>query len=696
MKRPNYIVREHNSIALRGRLLSLAVVAPLFLQFCALSQQNKPDPLLRRMDQIAQEQLRRRETALAAIRKIEDAERRKKFVRETILSLLGGLPNYSGPLNSKTTGTIHAEGYTIEKIIFESLPRFYVTANLYRPNQPGRYPGILLQAGHTQEGKPEGQRLAANLALKGFVVFAFDPVGQGEREQTYDRRVDRPLAGWSVPEHIQAGAQSILIGESVARYFVWDAKRALDYLAGRADVDPDRLGAVGCSGGGALTTFIGALDPRLKAVAPACYINSYRLLFAGPNPDSEMSFPGLLSSGLDMADFIELSAPTPWLILATEGDYFTPAGAKMVYDEARGWFDLYGAEDKLRFFVGGGPHGTPIETREEIYKWMIRWLRNGQGDFREHPVKQYSNHELLVTPSGHVDDEPGSRKLYQLILDESRNRKHQGTTAELVTELRKLNVPTDNSPPAVTTSIQSNGPSGQGVQVQFESEPGVQIGGRLSLPGGNGRKPAVLIVSDKTSTSSIPSAASLAERISKKGLVVLELEVRDSPGEGERPFVGNWLTNTRANQIGRNLPAMRAHDILCGIDLLAARNDVDPSSIRAIARGIRGIWLLLAAAVDNRITKLWIDRTPASLRGALENAMNTDLFDAVIPGFALRWDLEDLVKAVGQRKLLWTDPSNWMGHPVALGSPFRYRYVLGDTTDLHEDQENAFVAELIR
>ena len=59
--------------------------------------------------------------------------------------------------------------------------------------------------------------------------------------------------------------------------------------------------------------------------------------------------------------------------------------------------------------------------------------------------------------------------------------------------------------------------------------------------------------------------------------MVLELEPRDAPGEGERPFVGNWLTNARANQIGRNLPAMRAHDILRGIDLLAARTDVDPA-----------------------------------------------------------------------------------------------------------------------
>ena len=165
-------------------------------------------------------------------------------------------------MNAKVTGEIKADGYTIEKVLFQSLPNFYVTADLYRPNQPGRYPAILYQSGHTQEGKPEPQRAAANLALKGFVVLAPDPIGQGEREQTYDPHISGALAGWSVPEHIQSGAESILIGESAARFFIWDAKRGIDYLVSRPDVDPTRLGAAGCSGGGALTTFIGALDPR--------------------------------------------------------------------------------------------------------------------------------------------------------------------------------------------------------------------------------------------------------------------------------------------------------------------------------------------------------------------------------------------------------------------------------------------------
>jgi len=673
-----------------------AAVLSVVRLLCA--QQTTPDPFLRWMDQIAQTQLSRREEVIKGISSAAEAGQRAQSVRQTFLELIGGLPDYNGPLNPRVTGRIQAENYSIEKVIFESVPGFYVTANLYRPAEPGRYPGILLQAGHTQEGKPEGQRLAANLALKGFVVLTFDPVGQGEREQTYDPQVDRPVGGWSVPEHIQAGAQSILIGQSVARYFIWDAKRAIDYLVSRPEVDALRVGAVGCSGGGALTTFIGALDARVKAVAPACFIDSYRLLFTGPDPDSEMSPPGLLSRGLDMADYIEMSAPTPWLILATDGDYFTPAGARIVYEEARRWYGLLGAADKVRFFIGPGPHGTPLETREAMYEWMIRWLKNGQGDFHEQAVHLYTNRELLVTASGRVADEPGSRKLYQLILEEFRARKRQGTIPELSDELRSLNIPTEGRPSEIRVSDESNGPEGRRQHVHFESEPGVEIGGRLYLPRAEGRRPAVLLVTDKTSTYWIPSTGALAERMARAGQVVLELDVRESKsGESEiRPFVGNWITNARANQIGRNLPAMRAHDILRGIDLLAARSDVDSASIRAAARGVKGIWLLLAAAADGRIAKIWLDQTPYSLRAALESSMNTDLFDAVIPDFALRWDLGDLTKAMGKRPVLWTDPANWMGHPVSLGPPFHYRYVIGDETDLHDEQYDTYLKEFLR
>jgi hypothetical protein len=685
-------------------ILLLQTASPLAAQDALLrwkdtqaahSERPAQDPFLNWMNQIAQKELDQREATVGAIGTLGDAQHRQQVVREKLLELMGGLPNYQGPLHARVTGKIQTDAFTIEKINYESLPGFYVTANLYRPNSPGRHPGILLQIGHVQTGKPEDQRLALNFTLKGFVVLAFDPIGQGEREQAYDRQLSASATGWGTMEHLQAEAQSWLLGQGVARYFIWDATRSLDYLAGRPEVDAERLGAVGCSGGGALTTYIGALDPRIKAVASACSTNSFRLMFARPVVNgefhAEMGLPHFLAAGLDTADFVEAAAPKPWLIMATEHDFFTPDAAKLVYDDARRWYGIYGAEDKLSFFVGPGPHGTPLETREHMYEWMIRWLKDGKGDFHDQPVKLYTPFELQVTRTGHVDDEPGSRKLYQIMLDDQRSKRRPRTIAELLTELRRLELPAETSAPEAQVLDETNGATGLVQHIRFETEPGLEIEGKLYLPTStSGRRQAVLLVADRNTSA-------LADQIAKSGRIVLELELRDSPwGYDYRPYIGNWVNNTRADHIGRNLPGMRAHDISRGIDVLAARSDVDPTSIRAAAKGLKGIWLLMAAATDARVGKVWLDRTPYSFQPALENTMNTGLFEAAIPGFALHWKIQDLVKAMGTRQVLWTDPTNWMEKVVFLGPPYHHRYEIGDITDMATAQDDAYLEELLK
>ena len=661
----------------RATSAPLLVVVTLY-PFTAAGQQDSPDPLLRWMDRIAQEHLAQREREVAQIRNITDAARRKQQVRARLLEIIGGLPDYRGPLNARITGRLENKTYTLEKVIFESLPRYYVTGNVYRPSQPGRYPAVLMSAGHTTLGKTENHRMSANLAAKGFVVLAYDPVGLGERMQAYDRRTGRGIAGCCANEHLQAGVQSMLIGQSVARYFIWDSMRAIDYLVSRPDVDPARLGAAGCSGGGCQTTYVAALDPRVKAAAPACFINSLRVLFTGPYPDSEMSLPRFLSSRLDHADFLEITTGTPWLILATEGDFFTHAGVWPVYEEVKRWYRMFEQEDRVQMYMGPGPHGTPLETREQLYAWMIRWLKpDAEVDAREEALPLYPDHELQVTASGQVEDEPGSRWLYEVIRDEFQGLRKPRGVAELRAELRRLGIPSDQRPPAVNT-VDRNGSR---ERLMLESEPGVLIEATLHLPSAAGRKPAVIIVKDR-------SSAAVAEAAVAEGYVALELAPRDSPAANDnRPFLGNWMTNARADSIGRNLAAMRAHDIVRGVDLLCSRNDVDAGAIRAAARKVKGIWLLLAAAMDDRIGKVWLDRTPHSLASAMDRPFNTNLFDALIPGFLLHWDLADLARAVGPRPLLWTDPADWMGHTVPLGAGFRYRYS-GQTDD-------AFIAELL-
>ncbi len=170
--------------------------------------QPQPSPLLRSMNATAQAQLTKREAAIAAIHTKSQAEARQRNVRAKILELIGGLPTSRGPLHARVTGRLTNAIYSLEKVIFESLPHYYVTANLYLPagGGAGKRPAVLLSAGHSQAGKTENHRIAASLASKGFVTLTYDPLGLGERKQTFDARIGRSIAGCCANEHLQAGA----------------------------------------------------------------------------------------------------------------------------------------------------------------------------------------------------------------------------------------------------------------------------------------------------------------------------------------------------------------------------------------------------------------------------------------------------------------------------------------------------------
>jgi len=603
------------------------------------------DQFLQWMNRIAQQQLDAREAAVARIRTPAEAKARQAAVRAKILDLIGGLPDYDGPLNARVTGKLERPRYIVEKVIFESLPQFYVTGNLYRPKAAGRYPGVLLPLGHWDQGKPAVQRIAANLAMKGFVVLAYDPVGQGERLQAYDRRTRASLAGGSTDQHFQAGAQAILAGENFARYRIWDAKRALDYLVSRPEVDAGKIGCTGCSGGGTVTTYISALDPRITVAAPACYINTWRLLFAGPTGDSEQSFPNFLAQGLDVMDYIELFAPKPWLIGSTVADFFPIEGARYAYEEAQKWYRIFGAQEKAGWVIGPGGHGTPRQEREAIYEWFIRWLKDGRGDPREEDVQMATDFDLFASETGQV----GGRQMFEVIRDSMRRRSAPGTVDQLVAELRKWMGPKPASAPQVRTVKITRGADFQTREVSIEMEPGLELSGTFYDPRALTKQRDVLLVDGD---------AAEAGRLATAGYRVLNFLPRGVPMQGTTRLVGDWLAATRAWLIGRNLPAMRAGDIVRAADLLSGREIV------AAARGVEGYWLLMAAAVDPRFSRVWLDRTPPSIRAALDGPLNRNLHAVVIPGFALHWDADDLVKALGGRTVIWSDPTDWMGEVV--------------------------------
>ena len=368
------------------------------------------------LNAIGKKELAARSAEIAGLKTRADAERRQQVVREKLLRLIGGLPTVHGPLHTRTAGVLKHDDYRIEKIIYESQPGFYVPANVYVPAQgSGPFPAVLMPVGHYDGGK-EGERLVAvGLARKGFVALEYDPIGQGERIQYYDPETRASKVGGSTTEHSHANLQTLAIGETVARYRIWDGIRGIDYLISRKDVDAQRIGCMGCSGGGTLTTYISALDPRVKVAVPACYINSWLALLEGPGPqDGEQVFPHFLSEGLDIADYIELFAPKPWLIESTKDDFFPLEGARQAYEDAKRFYSLFGAEDHLQWFVGPGGHGVPLVSREALFAFFIKWLGNGKGDPTESPVKLDNPKDLLCTPTGQVADSLGGETVYTL------------------------------------------------------------------------------------------------------------------------------------------------------------------------------------------------------------------------------------------------------------------------------------------
>ena len=604
--------------------VSLAAVVPVGAQ--------SPSPFLAALDAIAQRQLRARADVIAGIKDTAAAEARQKAVREKVVRLIGGLPDYRGPLRAQVTKTTPRDGFVIENVMFESLPDYVVTANLYRPDRPGRHPAILMSMGHWDSGKGAGQLLSMNLARRGFVVLAYDPVGQGERQQAFDPRFGRSLIGGPTDQHFSNGAAAILMGQALSRYFIHDGMRAIDYLVSRPEVDPDRIGATGCSGGGTQTTYISALDPRVKVAAVNCYMNSFQTLFAGSIGDSEQSVPGFLAAGLDQTDYVELFAPKPWLITSTEDDFFTPPGARQVFEEAQRWYLLFDAKDSVKWVVGPGGHGTPKVNRDAIYEWMDRWLAKGQARPMAEVTDLLPDQALWVTKTGQVE----GRELYQIIRDTPRAKGSPQELSKFVGDLIAANPPV------------------------------LKISHILAPAPADNRHPAVVVVQNTLD----PDADAQALRTT--GTVVALMVMSGRGGDSERPYTGNWMNNTRAWLVGRNLPATHAAEINAIVEELAQRSDVDPARITVRATGLAGIPALLAAAVNPRISSIVLTRTPHSLRAAIDSPIHINLHDAVIPGFAVKWDLADLRDLLRPRVVVWRDPTDWMGNVVALGDAYKY------------------------
>jgi cephalosporin-C deacetylase-like acetyl esterase len=584
-----------------------------------------------RLNALAGPYLEERARTVAQIQTRGDAEKRQAEVRLKLRRMIGGIPNRKTPLNARSAGTLEGDGFRIEKVIFESLPAFYVTTNLYLPPGAGPFPAVVMTPGHSPTGKAGEYQLAANFARNGVAALAYDPMSEGERIQYFDKAAGKSAVGGPTGEHSQAALAADLTGENIARYFVWDAMRAIDYLGERKEIDAARIGAFGCSGGGTVTAYLAAFDPRVKAAATACYITAFQDLLAAPTgvQEAEQTIPRFIADGFDFADWVELAAPRPYAIVSTTEDMFPYEGARKSYEEAKRIYGLYGAADQLRWITGPGRHGALTPVHPEILAFFLRALTNSTSTptytrMRPHPPADFN-----CTETGQVASSLGGEMI-----------------ASIIRKAQPAHLPTDFRSPAGILAR----PSGVAPNVTLEpefvlhSEPGVDLPGKLVVPPSTTRKPAVLLLSGE-----IPAELAASE------VVVLALPPRPSPAGTEAaksPLQGAfYLLSLRAELVGRTLLGMRVDDIIHAVDYLASRPDVAVTNITVYGKGGVGVALLHAAALDRRIARAVIEDAPASFRAIPDEPLHRNAPEIVVPGALAHYDLPDLVRAIAPRRV---------------------------------------------
>jgi dienelactone hydrolase len=301
-------------------------------------------------------------------------------------------------------GETKRDGYRMERVIYESRPGHHVTAAMFVPDGKPPLPGVLVPCGHTQNGKAAEayQRASILLAKNGIAVLCFDPISQGERVQLLDS-AGKPALPGSTTEHSMAGIGALLVGRCAANYFVWDAIRSLDYLASRPEVDPNRLGCTGNSGGGTLTSYLMAIDDRIAAAAPSCYITSLDRLFATIGPqDAEQNIPGQVAFGMDHADYAIMRAPKPTLLSVGTRDFFDIQGSWDTFRELKLVYGKLGHGERVDLFESDEEHGFTRPRREAAMRWMRRWLLKVDDAPTEDDFPIFTDQELQCTRTGQV------------------------------------------------------------------------------------------------------------------------------------------------------------------------------------------------------------------------------------------------------------------------------------------------------
>ena len=562
-------------------------------------------------------------------------EERRTALRAALFAAMGPFPDKECALEPREAGVLKRDGYRIEKLLFQSRPDVWATAHAYIPEGiKGKIPAVLAVHGHWPWGRrdPVVQARCLGLVKLGFFVLAVDAFGAGERH---------PHPGKSAYHGALLGASLWPAGQTLLGMQVYDNRRAVDYLLTRPEVDGDRLGVTGASGGGNQTMYAGALDERFKAVVPVCSVGNYQAYLQAACCVCEV-LPGALRF-TEEGDVLGLVAPRALMVVSATQDsfQFSVAEANKSLERAKAIFKLYDSENKVTHPLFESPHAYNQAMREAMYGWMTQWLK-GEGEGKPIPEPQHEietvedlacfgegkRPKTFIFPTTFAARE--AQSLLTAFDGQTRDHKEAWEATAVMLRARLRTEVFGGFPKRVRPDAKSFAAVGKdGVQtrpVKFEPEKGLPLSFLVrSQIGVKGPSPACLLVhlDGKAEALNHPLAAALVE----KGCTVIAPDLRatgDAKPETDRVHgAPDHNSAEHAVWVGRPLLGQWAFDIHCLLDWMELQPDLNPERFSIIGVGQAGVVVLCAAAMDDRAHAAAAIEAPATLVTSAEYAPET-------------------------------------------------------------------------
>ena len=563
-----------------------------------------------------------RQALIRDARAITDAAAREILSRETwephraqrleeMRDMMGLLPwPKRTPLNVQITGKLDRPEYTVERIAFESLPKVYVTANLYIPkNRRGRVPAVVYVCGHSYSpygAKVQYQRHGISLAKNGYAAIVIDPIQIAETFALHHGIHNQQIYEWYARGYTPAGVE------------VWNAIRAIDYLETRPEIDAARIGMTGRSGGAAMTWFTAAVEPRVKVAVPVMGISTYAANLEENTQRRHCDCMFLINTYRHgMLHQGALIAPRPLLMAHGRLDLLFPvAGYEEFERRVSALYASYGKRDAFKNIVVNTGHKDSDYLREQAIRWFDKYLMGVEGRELDMTYENEPGEALAVFPDGPPADARNYR-VHEIFLPTPEFRKFDSLAAwkkrrEELMKLLRTRVFRNLPKEAPTLEAREERLPGEGMRdVYFTSEPGLELHGLIIRPGdAEGPLPALLYVASDNDDRGYLQRIFRAPR-PEPDYVRFAVYPR---GVGAPPLAHNlWLDLFRnAMHTGNTLDSLRAWDVLRAFELLRSDKAVDGDRITVAGRGQAGILALYAAILDERIHQVLLLDPPSS------------------------------------------------------------------------------------